>query len=558
MIDPFQTKGENKGENMKKSDLLKMIDQDLLDKLFGFCYHRTANSHEAEALCSDILFALIKAANTEGDLESPHAFIWRVARNVYADHAAQRKRESERHSPSDPEELFRNLPDTEDGENREDDEAQLRRIYRQISYLTRAYREVMIAYYLNGKSVREIAKAQNATETAIRQRLFSARESVKKGVTNMENQKPLALETLDYTIWGTGSPGWGDPREICQRQFSKHIVWLCRNKEMSATEIANRLNTPTVYVEEELEIQAHGVNGKYGMLKKTASGKYTTNFVLLDCQEIQKAESVYIDRIPMICNAVTAYIEQHKDDYLSFPYLNKSVDLNLILWQQIFDISNILQQLVQELLKENHFADIEPVKRPFSIFGYRDFDGKTDWGGGWDGIRGSNICGYSDIHLDNIYITRIKKHFGCGHNISLDPKIQFAIRAIDGLRIDTLTESEKEEVAKAIQCGYLYREDSTVYTKILTLKKEDQSRLFSLNCGLRNAFRTEAETVAKEIADFIRQALPSHLYHEYKYVNMLAGAPVLDTLVEHLIDSGILTPPENGIGAEGCWMTLEK
>ncbi|MBD5080797.1 MAG: hypothetical protein HDT44_03415, partial [Ruminococcaceae bacterium] len=70
---------------MNKKDLLKIIDNDLLDKLFGFCYVRTKDSLEAEELCSDIVFALVKSAQTEGEIESPYPFIWRTARNVYAD-----------------------------------------------------------------------------------------------------------------------------------------------------------------------------------------------------------------------------------------------------------------------------------------------------------------------------------------------------------------------------------------------------------------------------------------------------------------------------------------
>lgn len=41
-------------------------------------------------------------------------------------------------------------------------------------------------------------------------------------------------------------------------------------------------------------------------------------------------------------------------------------------------------------------------------------------------------------------------------------------------------------------------------------------------------------------------------------MNTLANSPVLDTVVEDLIAKGILVPPEDGIGAEGCWMNLLK
>lgn len=76
---------------MKKNELLKIMDNELLDKLFGFCYARTRDSHEAEELCSDIVFALVKAAGRQGEIENPYPFIWRVARNVYADFSDKRR-----------------------------------------------------------------------------------------------------------------------------------------------------------------------------------------------------------------------------------------------------------------------------------------------------------------------------------------------------------------------------------------------------------------------------------------------------------------------------------
>lgn len=36
-----------------KQELLKIIDQELLEKLFGFCYARTRDSQEAQELCSE-------------------------------------------------------------------------------------------------------------------------------------------------------------------------------------------------------------------------------------------------------------------------------------------------------------------------------------------------------------------------------------------------------------------------------------------------------------------------------------------------------------------------
>ena len=540
---------------MKKKDLLHLINQDLLDRIFGFCYARTANSYEAQELCSDIVYALLRSAQTDGEIETPTAFIWRVARNTYADFAEQKKKRANHTVGGDPEEILRLLTDEDDSAEREEDREQLRRILRQIGFLTRAYREVMIAYYLDGQPVAAIARTQNATENTIRQRLFSAREQIRKGVQAMERNKPLALQPLHFMQWGTGNPLTGNPWERCNRLLSKHVVWLCRNQERSAKEISETLNTPMPYIEEELEIQRN--QSGYGLLRKLDNGKYTTNFVLLSREEIEAAHTIYIDRIPMICDTVADYIQAHKDDYLAFPYLNKHVDLNLILWQQIHSIGHIFSNCVNAELRNNHFADIPESKRPYSVFGYEYFDGPA-WGGGWDGIHGKDLLGYSYVHLSNIYIKRIQAHFHCGHNISLDEALLLTIRAIEGLDVNSLTENEKEVAAKAIQCGYLYREGDTLYTKILVHREADNARIFDLNEGLKDSFQAEARIVAKEIATLIRQILPEHLLPDWRLANSLAALPILDSLVDSLIERGLLTPPDNGIGAEGCWMYLQK
>jgi hypothetical protein len=137
--------------------------------------------------------------------------------------------------------------------------------------------------------------------------------------------------------------------------------------------------------------------------------------------------------------------------------------------------------------------------------------------------------------------------------------LQLAIRAIEGLDVNSLPDKEKEHAAKAIECGYLYREGDILYTKILVCPLENGSNVFDVTNGLQNGyFDKEAEIVAEKIAQLIKQSIPDHLIGEWRYANSLANMPILDSVVEYLIEKGILTPPEDGIGAEGCWMYVEK
>lgn len=541
---------------MRKQDLLKFFDDDLLDKLFGFCYARTNDSYEAEELCSDIIYALVKAAHSPGEIENVYPFIWKVARNVYANFSNHRRKRAETIYEGDAEEILLKVAE----EDTSDDTAErLTSVYHRIAFLTKAYRDVMIMFYIDGLSTAQIAEKLGIGEGTVRQRLFSARQKIKSEVEEMGEtyHKPVALDKIDFVIWGNGSPAWGDPRNVCTRMFSKHIVWLCHKKPMSASEIAEELNVPTVYVEEELEILRRGENGEYGLLRRLDNGKYTLNFILLDKDVFEKANSIYTEELPKICDIISNYVEEHKEEYLAFPYLNKKVDMNLILWQQVFHISDAFSYCVECVLKKNHFADVEKTDRPFSVFGYVD-NGKY-YGGGWDGVDAQNVCGFSNVHLDNIYTTRIKKHFSCGLNVSKDPQIQLALRAIDGLDITLLSEKEKEHAAKAIECGYLYRDGDMLYTKILVNALSDRDRLFDISNALQNGyFDVDAEIVAAKVAELIKKSIPDYLLGEWRFANDLASLPISDAVVECLIEKGVLTPPENGIGAEGCWMCVEK
>ena len=181
------------------------------------------------------------------------------------------------------------------------------------------------------------ARHLHTSETAVRQRLFSARQKIKSKVEEMAEicNKPVVLNKIEFNIWGVGNPLSGDPSEICTRQFSKHIVWLGRKKSMSASEIAAKLGVPTIYVEEELEILTKGMNGEYGLLRRQDNGKYAINFILFDKEVTKQAVEIYAKHLPEIGEHLITYIEKHKAEYLAFPYLNKKPDLNLILWQQI-------------------------------------------------------------------------------------------------------------------------------------------------------------------------------------------------------------------------------
>lgn len=539
---------------MKKTELLQIIDQELLDKLYGFCYSRTADSYEAQELCSDILLALVKSSSTVGKIMDTNAYIWQIARNVYADFSRKRAEDRQRIYAGDPNELFAIY---EQEIETEDDAEQLNRIYRGIGLLSEAYRDVMIAFYFDGLSLREISKKYEISENTVRQRLFAARKNVQNEVLNMENIKPVSMEHLDFILWGYGNPGWSDPRKVCTRQMSKHVVWLCREKPQTARSISDALHIPMAYAEEELEILTEGENGMYGMLRKKKGSRYAINFILLDKTQTQVLWDMILGYSGQIIDNVIRFIDQHKRTLLEFPFLNQNIDLNLILWQKIPAISSRFEAAVERILYHKHFNKVKKLEQPFIISGYQNIL-DTDYGISQNGIEARNICGYSYAYMSNMDCKWVKRHFRCDLNLGHAPKEQLAIRAIRGLDTACLDEKERECAARAIEEGYLYREGGQLYTKVLTIREEDRKSYDSLNDAVEAICETDAQMVADKLATFIKKNIPEHLLEQWYWVCRLAHIPLQSVLMDALVEKGYLIPPKNGIAAEGCLIMVEE
>ena len=547
---------------MKQSELLNLIDRTLLENLYGFCYRRTSDHYESDELCSDILHAYVTAVSRGGAIADPTAFLWKIAHNVYADFSERRRKRAETEAMLDPDITPDDIPCEDDEEIMEIRNERLTAIYRQIAFLGRAYRDVMIAFYLDGVSIAEIARREHTSVGAIKQRLFTAREKIKGEVTNMTttNENAMKLQQMNWNVWGTGNPTTGQAAAHCQRQFSQHLVWLCRKQARTAKELSELLCVPMGYVEEELGIQCFGESG-YGMLRKTEDGKYISNVIMFDRAEIAAAQKIYLDRIPALCDVIVRFAEAHLDEYMSYPYLNKTVDKNLVLWRHVKHYSGMVDWEVENALR-GVFADVtETSDRPYSQFIYEDDPNARYWGGGADGIGGADIAGYKRLQIANLYNSTLQPHFRCGHNISDDPVLLLAIHALEGISMETLTEAEKEHAAKAIQCGYLYRDGDMLYTKFLCEPMGESMTGNTTNVDHR-PLTADIVPICREIAEelsvLLRKILPAHLLGEYRFANILAGIPLDDSLIETLIAKGLLTAPENGVGAEGMWMQIEK
>ncbi len=551
---------------METNAILALIgEKDFLDKIYQFSYSRCDTSVEAEDLCSDIIVAVLSGAKRQETIENVYAFVWSIARRVYADYSERRQRSRqmmalEEFEPT----LEAKCNEIEDLLEEMEAREQLVQIFREIAFLAKIYREVMILYYIDEMKVCDIARKLGISETTVKQRLFSARTMIKREVEAMKNRN-LTLKPVDFFGIGTGDPCGNDPREKIERIFSKNLIYLCKNGPKTAKELSEELCVPMLYVEQELEIQCRGLNGSYGMLRKLDNGKYALNVPVVDYEEYEAANKIYEKYLPEMCANLKAALEKYRERILGFPYLSKLDDMSLVLWALISNIGWAVEKNVHNVVKQKYFADIKTPNRAFSCIeiAYTQNEQeklKQDIYGS-DGIKGYSIGGYKSILVTNVYGRRLDAHFHCAHNLDLDEKLLLTIRAIGGLNVDELTKTELEIAAKAMECGYLRKNGEILEPKIVVYEQKDEQKFLQIGRDLAGDMLNEGvvEKISKEIAVFLKKYIPEYMIHEYElYMSLIVISKIMGNLIEALIEAGMLNVPENRIGAEGVQMIVEK
>lgn len=131
---------------MKTNETLKLLDdKDFLDKIYHFSYHRCNTSFEAEDLCSDIVLAVISAIHKQERIDNFYAFVWTVARRVYADYCEKRNAERQVFSIENSDLMLASKEnEIEEFVEEAAEQEQISRIFKEIAFLSKAYLSVAL------------------------------------------------------------------------------------------------------------------------------------------------------------------------------------------------------------------------------------------------------------------------------------------------------------------------------------------------------------------------------------------------------------------------------
>ena len=128
---------------MTKQDAVK-ITTEYLRPVYGFALKRCRNLHDAEDLTQDIVWKVFRALLNRDDIADVPRFVWTVAHNCLVNYYRDKRYETAGLSP---EEVAAQLPDGTDMETELIRQSEILRLRREIAYLSKLQREIVIAFF---------------------------------------------------------------------------------------------------------------------------------------------------------------------------------------------------------------------------------------------------------------------------------------------------------------------------------------------------------------------------------------------------------------------------
>ena len=182
---------------MEHSVVIQKLSDSLKD-IFAFSASRLYNKQDAEDLTNDIIVEVLSSADRLQNDDAFYGYMWKIAENTFKKYIRGKKiNEAEYHT--DFLGVYWDTP-----ENKLLEDAELTVLRRELSLLSRQYREVTIKYYIENKSCTAISEELSISEEMVKYYLYKTRKILKEGVAmdRKYGEKSYNPGKFNIDFWG--------------------------------------------------------------------------------------------------------------------------------------------------------------------------------------------------------------------------------------------------------------------------------------------------------------------------------------------------------------------
>ncbi len=545
---------------MNKQNAEKIITE-YLKPIFGFALKRCKSTQDAEDLSQDIVLKAFRALISKDDIGDASKFIWAIAHNALSNYYRDAANSTIGLSIEDAAEIIADSASLLDDNDNADS---IRRLQREIAYLSKLQRKIIIAYYFENRKQTDIAKDLSIPLGTVKWHLFEAKKELKRGLDTMRKTSDLKFNPIKFHSYGiNGTIGTKNNDEFFRSALSQNICYCVRNKAKTVNEIGDDIGVSPVYIENEVEFLE-----KYGFLKQQQD-KYIVNFIISEptAELLIKQDTMYKKAATLLANdlydeLLASKLLEHPDIWCGHTdkpiTLTESTraDTNFVLWSLIpYIIAESGRTLTENRISFEEVATLRPDGAhniahasviPNNIVLPEEYVYMKNWCGPF---RYSN----KKYSLGNTLFWQLDTEWS-ERRISVSKKDYERIE-----RVLSLQNSEdkngilsKDEYIWLSELGYVKTNgDYDGYFKstwqIVTLASKDiQEKLLAIGEKIKIKYKNEFDAIKAPYVEAVLNSVPAHLRktkeYELQFLFHSDGWFLLHCLVA-LLSNGKLKPP---------------
>lgn len=333
-----------------------------MKSIFGFALTRLGNVRDAEYLASDILYEIIQSAEHLRDEERFYGFMWRIAENTYMDYLRKKAKSASRSA-----ELDENIADESDFLSVEILKEDLNLLRRELSLLSKQYRDATVLYYIQGLSCSEIAEILQISTEMVKYYLFRARKIIREGMSmeRLYGEKSYRPGVFEIDYWGPTKFNPNEYRAFKERKIKGNILLAAYYSPMTIQEISIELGVALPYLEDEIQLL---VQRQYLVCK---SGKYLTNIPIFTSECTREIDG----RLEELTASVAKRFIAVSDEFCS-RFGGRFDNENLTRWQKVLMCLHYSLMDTERDVKKYYRKSADGNE--LGVIWGRSFEGNTD------------------------------------------------------------------------------------------------------------------------------------------------------------------------------------
>lgn len=318
-------------------------------KFFGFALGKCNSLNEAEELAARITCEAYMTLRAVEEVYNWEGYLYRIAHNVYVHYV----KEQTKHRQENSEEV--ELADGRDIAAEYANKEELALLKREVAWLSKRHREIVLLHYYHNKKIAEIAKILELPEGTVKWHLSDAKTQLKEGMKQVRKKGNLGIEPIVLNGFGNmGTPGeLGDTAYFLNSKLRQNIAYAAYYEPKTMEEIAVELGVSPVFVEDEVDYLVD-----YGFLDLLPGQRYRTNIFILNIpgEIYAKSKELSKEIAKAACDTyIPLLLEEFKewDENVYVPDEDKNFWYWSVIARRISDIG--LVGFDVELLRKNNY-----------------------------------------------------------------------------------------------------------------------------------------------------------------------------------------------------------